>query len=132
MDDKMKKQVQVVAILRIVLSSLGLVAAIVVLAVMNFAKGFVDNDEIARTVLTFIGTFIPAILGLISVAGIAAGVGLLSFKSWARILTIIISVLSCFNIPVGTLVGVYSIWVLMQTETVKLFENSSSAPGKVL
>jgi len=128
----MKKQVQVVAILRIVLSSLGLVAAIVVLAVMNFAKGFVDNDEIARTVLTFIGTFIPAILGLISVAGIAAGVGLLSFKSWARILTIIISVLSCFNIPVGTLVGVYSIWVLMQTETVKLFENSSSAPGKVL
>lgn len=128
----MKKQVQVVAILRIVLSSLGLVAAIVVLAVMNFAKGFVDNDEIATTVLTFIGTFIPAILGLISVAGIAAGVGLLSFKAWARILTIIISVLSCFNIPVGTLVGVYSIWVLMQTETVKLFENSSSATGTAL
>ncbi len=131
MDDKMKKQVQVVAILRIVLSSLGLVAAVVVLAVMNFAKGFVDNDEIATTVLTFIGTFVPAVLGLISIAGIAAGVGLLSFKNWARILTIIISVLSCFNIPIGTLVGVYSIWVLMQTETVKLFEGTAPSSAQV-
>ncbi len=26
-----------------------------------------------------------------------------------------------FNVPIGTAIGVYSIWVLMQPETVELF-----------
>jgi len=121
---KMKRHVTVVGILRIVLSSLGLLGAILIYFLMNFAKGFVGNEEIAVTVLTFIGTAVPIFIGSISLLGIAGGIGVLAYKNWARIIVLIVSVIGCLNIPVGTLAGVYSIWVLMQTETIRLFNPS--------
>ena len=54
--------------------------------------------------------------------GIIGGMGLFSFRPWARILVMIVSAMNCLNIPIGTAKGVYSIWVLMQKETINLFE----------
>ena len=34
----------------------------------------------------------------------------------------IVSAIGCLNIPIGTLAGVYSLWVLLQDETIKLFD----------
>jgi hypothetical protein len=50
------------------------------------------------------------------------GIGLLSYKPWARILVMIVAAMGCLVIPIGTLVGVYSIWTLMQDDTIKLFK----------
>ncbi|MGB4291489.1 MAG: hypothetical protein WBJ37_01230 [Bacteroidales bacterium] len=122
-DLKMKKHVTVVGILRIVLSSLGLLVALLIFFVMHFARGFVGDEKVAVTVLNFIGTVIPLFIGLVSLLGIAGGIGILTYKNWARILVLVVSVIGLLNIPVGTFVGVYSIWVLMQSETVKLFES---------
>jgi hypothetical protein len=35
----------------------------------------------------------------------------------------VVAALGCLNIPIGTLKGVYTLWVLLQDETIKLFEN---------
>jgi hypothetical protein len=121
-ETKMKKHVSVVGGLQIGFSILWFIGALVVFFVMNFAKGFVDNDEVATKVLGFIQVSVPVFIGVIATLGIIGGVGLLAYKGWARILVIIVSALGCFNIPIGTLVGVYSIWVLMQDETVKMFD----------
>ncbi len=129
MDDlKLKKQVTFVAILRIVLNSLGLLGAGCVFAVMKFVKGLVLGDEIAETIISFIGNAIPFFIGSVSLLGIIGGIGLFSYKNWARILVMVVSVICCLNIPIGTLAGVYSIWVLMQNETIKLFNPSVSEP----
>ena len=56
-----------------------------------------------------------------SVLGIIAGIGLMAYQGWARILAIIVSAINCINVPIGTLVGVYSIWTLVQEETIVLF-----------
>jgi uncharacterized membrane protein (DUF2068 family) len=61
------------------------------------------------------------LIGFISILGLVGGIGLLSFKSWARYLVIVVSALGCINIPFGTLKGIYALWVLLQDETVKLF-----------
>jgi hypothetical protein len=37
----------------------------------------------------------------------------------------IVSAINCLNIPVGTAKGIYSIWVLMQPETIDLFEQNA-------
>jgi hypothetical protein len=55
--------------------------------------------------------------------GVIGGAGLFSYKPWARILVMIVSAVNCLNIPVGTAKGIYSIWVLMQPETIELFED---------
>jgi hypothetical protein len=122
-DSKMKKHVTVVGAIHIGFGILGLIGAIAVFFALNFAKGFVDNEEIPTLVLGFFSLSLPLLIGFMSTLGLVGGIGLLTYKSWARYLVIVVAALGCLNIPIGTLKGVYSLWVLLQDETVKLFEN---------
>lgn len=47
--------------------------------------------------------------------------GLLHFRPWARILAIILAVLHIFSFPFGTALAIYTLWVLLSSETQPLF-----------
>jgi hypothetical protein len=117
----MKKHVTVVGAIQIGFSIIGLIGAMVVFFVMNFAKGQVGDDETARVVLMFLSVSIPLLIGFISALGLVGGIGLMAYKPWARYLVMVVSALGCLNIPFGTIKGVYALWVLLQDETFKLF-----------
>lgn len=118
----MKKHVTVVGAIHIGFGILGLIAAIVVFVALRFARGFVQNDDVGHMVLGLLSMTLPLLIGFMSTLGLVGGLGLLSFQPWARYLVIVVAALGCLNIPIGTLKGVYSLWVLLQDETVKLFE----------
>jgi hypothetical protein len=122
-ESRMKKHVTIVGALQIGFSSLWLILAVVLFFIFNFARSQVGDDDTALRVLGFLSISLPLFIGVISLLGLISGIALLSYKGWGRIITIIVSALGCFNIPIGTLVGVYSIWVLMQDDTVKLFNH---------
>jgi len=118
----MKKHVTIVGALHIGFGILGLIGAVAIFFALNFAKGFVTGDEIPTLVLGFLSLSLPLLVGFMSTLGLVGGIGLLTFQSWARYLVIVVAALGCLNIPIGTLKGVYSLWVLLQDETIKLFE----------
>jgi hypothetical protein len=126
-NSKMRKHVTVVAAIQIGFGILGLIGAMAVFFALNFAKGFVENEEVPTMVLGFLSVSLPLLIGFMSTLGLVGGIGLLSFQPWARYLVIVVSALGCLNIPIGTLKGVYALWVLLQDETVKLFEKSNAA-----
>lgn len=119
-ENRMRKHVHVAAILQIVFGALIIIGALGFAFVLGFIDQFVD-DPTAIKVLAIIGTPIIVMMFLFGGAMIAGGIGLLSCKSWARILTLVMAALGLLNIPIGTLKGVYIIWVLMQQETISLF-----------
>ena len=119
----MEKHVNVIAALQIGLSILRLIIVAIVFAVLHFVGDFADDPE-AEFVLSIIANIIMVVSLILSIPGILAGIGLFKRKEWARILTLIISVLELVNLPLGTAVGVYSIWALAQNETVDLFKTS--------
>jgi hypothetical protein len=121
--NKMKKHVTVVGAIHIGFGILGLIGALAVFFALHFAKGFVGNDEVPTIVLSFLAASIPLLIGFMSTLGLIGGIGLLALKNWARYLIIVVAALGCLNIPIGTLKGVYSLWVLLQDETVALFDN---------
>lgn len=120
-ENRMKKHVSVAAILQIVFGSLNVIIAMVIAFAFGFADQFVD-DPTAVKVLALVGTPLVVIFLIFGGAMIAGGVGLLGCKPWARILTLVMSAIGLLNIPIGTLKGVYIIWVLVQQETVSLFD----------
>ena len=122
-DSKMKKHVTVVAAIHIGFGILGLIGAVAVYFALTFARGAVGDDEVPAMVLKFLSFSLPLLIGCLSTLGLVGGIGLLSYMPWARYLVIVIAALGCLNIPIGTLKGVYTLWVLLQDETVKLFEN---------
>jgi hypothetical protein len=121
-DSKMKKHVTVVAAIQIGFAILGLIVAVVIFFVMDFAKSQVGGDDTAQMVLSFLSVSLPILFGFLSTLGLVGGIGLLAYKPWARYIVIVVNALGCLNIPIGTLKGVYSLWVLLQDDTVKLFE----------
>jgi len=110
----MKQHVSFVGALHIGFGLLGLAGALAIFFGFQFLFELIGHEP--ALILLFFSTL-----------GIIGGAGLFSYRSWARILVMIVSAMNCLNVPVGTAKGVYSIWVLMQPETIELFENSNQS-----
>ena len=121
-DSKMKKHVTVVGAIQIGFGILGLIGAVAVFFALSFAKSQVGDEEVAVTVLNLLSISLPVLIGFMSTLGLVGGIGLFTYQPWARYLVIVVCALGCLNIPIGTLKGVYALWVLLQDDTVKLFE----------
>ena len=121
----MEKHINIVAALHIGLSILGIIIGVFAFFTLNLIGDF-SGDQDAQFVLSIIARALVGFLVFLSIPGLIAGIGLLKRKEWARILTLIISVISLLNFPLGTAVGVYSIWALVNKEVVDEFKNSTN------
>jgi len=120
----MDKHVTLVAVINIAFGILGFFAA-VFLFVGVVGAGIISGDSEALTITAVIGTAIAFLLAVTSVPEIIGGFGLLKYKPWARILVLIIACLDLLLIPLGTLIGIYELWVLLNEETTSLFAKKS-------
>lgn len=121
----MKQHVSLVGALHVGFGILGLLGALAVYLSFHFVFGFVEDVDVAEELISFLGNTLSLIILFFSALGIIGGIGLFTYKSWSRILVMIVSAINCLNVPVGTAKGIYSIWVLMQPETIELFEEQS-------
>jgi hypothetical protein len=117
--------VKVLAALYIVFGVLGTflgLGLMALLSIIGVAGAASDPDAwVALPILGFTGAALGAFMLALSLPGIVAGIGLLKFKPWARILTIVLSALNLMNIPFGTILGVYGLWVMLSDEGSRLF-----------
>jgi hypothetical protein len=116
----MDNHITAVGALSIGLSVLGILIGIFVFVVLA-GIGFMVQDEHAAPILAIVGFAVGVFLLVLSIPGIIGGIGLLKRKEWARILVLITSALHLLNVPIGTIIGAYSIWVLVQQDTIRIF-----------
>jgi len=124
-ENKMEKHLTIVAAIQVGFSIFGILIAVVVYTVLMNVAGFVNEEE-AVYVLPIVARWVAIFFLVISIPGLVGGIGLFMRKSWARILIIILSVIELLNIPIGTAIAIYSIYVLVQDDTVKLLNGKSS------
>lgn len=120
----MEKHINIVAALQIGFSVLGIILGIFLFTLFFLLGEFIEEAE-AQIVIAIIAKVMLIFIIILSIPGIIAGIGLLKRKEWARILTLVISVLNLINVPVGTAVGVYSIWTLVQPEVISEFKQTA-------
>ncbi len=113
---RVSRHLHTVAILWFAASALNLVGAACLFFVGNIIFGRVVRVEHTWPVHTFLRGLLSTLGVLVfikALAGFAAGWGLLQRESWARILTLVLGFVSLINIPLGTALGIYTIWVLL-------------------
>ncbi|MCB0195057.1 MAG: hypothetical protein KDJ65_24130 [Anaerolineae bacterium] len=81
----------------------------------------IGQAEVVR-ILGFVGTMIGFMMLAFSLPGFVAGYGLLTHRPWSRLLTIVLAVFNFMNFPLGTLMGMYTIWVLLQESAAGYFK----------
>jgi hypothetical protein len=79
------------------------------------------GQAVALPIIAIIGGSLSIFLLIVSAPAIIAGIGLLRFKPWARILAFVISVLHLLNFPIGTALGIYGLWALSSQESARYF-----------
>lgn len=128
----MINHVKILGILHIIFSSLGIVVAVGMLILFGGLAGVLgttDKSEdsiVGVGVLGAIGAIVFMVILVLSLPGLIAGIGLIKFKPWARILGIVISALDLISVPFGTALGIYGLWVLLSNETEALFRDPNA------
>jgi hypothetical protein len=127
----MREHVRILGILNIIMGCLTAAGGIVVLIIMGGAAKLLTlttsvSDQDAATaapIVATVGVIIAIFLLVLAAPSIIGGWGLLNFRPWSRVLTIVLSVFHLFHIPLGTALGVYGLWVLFSDEGRRLLES---------
>ena len=130
----MERHVTILGAFHIAFGALGLVAALAIVVVFGGVAGVIglgaasDPDAlIAVPIIGIVGTILMLAALILSLPGIAAGFGLMYYRPWARLLTVVLSLLHLLNFPFGSALGAYGLWVLLSDETRVLFERRTAA-----
>lgn len=117
----------VVAAGHIALGTLGvLIFGLPVLIVM------VTGAWVWEVEMLFASTITALVLGIfvvLSLPGIIGGIGLLLRHGWARVVLLVVSFLQLINFPLGTALGIYTIWVLFQDDAREVFARPAHEVG---
>jgi hypothetical protein len=120
------QHIQILGWLHIVGSAIFLAIAAFVFVLLT-GIGVASGDAEAVTVLTIVATAVGLFLSLLSLPGIVAGIGLLRHQSWGRILALVVGILNLINFPIGTVIGLYTLWVLLQESAINYFASEPMA-----
>ncbi len=117
----METHVKVLGYLYIAFSILTALFAVLILGIL-ILSGAISGDRTAFAITTIVGVVVSVFLLVLALPGLFAGIGLLRFRSWGRILAIVVAVLNIFNVPLGTAMGIYTLVVMFDERTAHLFE----------
>jgi hypothetical protein len=88
------------------------------------------DAAIALPIIGIAGTALVTFLVLVSLPGLVAGIGILKLQPWARVLGIVVAVINLVHVPVGTAVGIYGLWVLLNNDSERVF--TGAAPPQIV
>jgi len=136
----MREHVRLLGIIRLVYSVVGFLVGMLILTIfggigMIVASEAAMSDADAAAAPAIVGLVVAGIgvfMVLLTAPGALAGWGLLNGKPWARILTVVLSALDLLNVPIGTALGIYGLWVTTNQEVEAQFSGRLPAPSTPL
>jgi hypothetical protein len=129
----MQTHVKVLGVVYLAFGACMLLGALFLVLTMGSVAGIVGataeprDAAVAIPILGLAGTALATMLGIFSLPSLITGYGLLYFRQWARIVGIALSAVNLINVPLGTVVGAYGLWVLLNKETERLFNTASAS-----
>lgn len=110
---RLERHLHTLGILWIVIGALWLLPSLTLIT-MGHAMPFMMHRSV------FGNVFLPPLmfgLGagflLVAAGGICVGWGLMQREPWARVAAIVVGILALLHPPIGTLLGIYTLWVLL-------------------
>ena len=121
--------IRLLGILWIAISAFRLIPGLILVSLFHEGFEFMPPGvpPFVHGLLQGIGTAL--IIG--AVLGLAAGAGLLQRQPWARLLAIIMAFLNLMDMPLGTALGVYTLWVLLPAKSEEEYRQMTESAASV-
>jgi predicted nucleic acid-binding Zn ribbon protein len=119
---RVREHVKLVAILWMAYSALHVVGGVLILAFAKFVV--VRLAEIPNGPPPEILIWLRPLIGVVgwlvlakAAMGIVTGWGLLQREEWARVVALVFGFLALLSVPIGTALGIYTLWVLLPSQS---------------
>ena len=103
------------------LSAFNTIASIILYVIANTLLAHIGRLGAPEAPTSFLRPLLSVIALLLlakAACGFIAGWGLLQNEPWARVVVLVLAFLSLFtNIPFGTALGIYTMWVLLPVQS---------------
>lgn len=118
--ETVESHITILGALYIAFSVLGILAMLCLTALF-VGGGLISGDPDARLAMSIFGSCLGAFLLALSLPGLLGGIYLMKRRRWARIVVLVLGFLNLLAVPIGTALGVYTIWVLLKPEADEYF-----------
>jgi hypothetical protein len=122
---RIARHIQVLGILWLVLAAFRVLPGLVLVGLAAAGAAFLPPE-----VPAFVHAILPAIGAVFlftGAVGIVVGWGLLAKQSWARMAAIVIGAINLFDLPFGTALGIYTLWVLVPAASEREYRAAAAA-----
>jgi hypothetical protein len=76
------------------------------------------DEQLPLEFISMLFQYLPWVIIVFSIPSLVAGIGLLNKASWAMTLALVLGCLKLLSFPVGTAIGVYTIWVYSEDQKI--------------
>lgn len=107
--------IRLLGIFWVAISAFRLIPGLVLMSLFRHGWGFLPPEVpfFVHGLLRGVGTLL--VLG--ALLGLVAGAGLLQRQPWARVLAIVLAFINLVDMPLGTALGIYTLWVLLPAKS---------------
>jgi hypothetical protein len=130
--NRVREHVKLVGILWMAYSALHVVSGVVVLLVAKLVivrLGAIPNGP-PPEVMAWLPALVSTIGWLIlakAAVGVITGWGLLQREEWARVLALVMGFVALLSVPIGTALGIYTLWVLLPSQSEEEYKTLAQA-----
>jgi small-conductance mechanosensitive channel len=122
---RVQTHIQLLGILWLAGSALNVLGGLILLVLANTLFAHLHEMGAPEAATTFLRPLL-SVIGIFVLAkaafGFLAGWGLMRREPWARILGLVMGFVALLNIPVGTVLGIYTLWVLLPAQSQQEYE----------
>ena len=129
-DGRVARHVQLVAILWLAAGFINLLCAGFLLVMGNtLFPALVRSQPVFPLghFLQSVFSILGILIGLKALLCFAGGWGLLQRESWARLLVLVLAIISLLNMPLGTALGIYTLWVFIPSQSEQEYQRLARA-----
>lgn len=126
----MRKETTLLGAFHIAISILYIVAAVSIAAIV-YGKSLFSSGSFNFNSANITGVVIAAFLLLFAIGGFISGAAMMLNQRWAQIPVLILGCINLISIPLGTTLGVYTIWVYMHDDQKQKIAEIVHHPVKV-
>ena len=123
---RVQGHIHLLGILWLAISAFNTIGGVILYVIANTLFSRLHNPQATGFLRPFLSVIACLIL-LKAASGFIAGWGLLQREPWARVVALVLGFISLFNVPFGTAVGVYTLWVLLPAQSQAEYDTMASA-----
>ena len=124
---RLERHLRPVGILWIIVGALWIIPSGVLVVLSRTPRLMAGDEVFGHAFMPPVFFSLGSVFLLVAVGGILVGWGLMHHERWARITAIVLAVLSLFHPPFFTALGIYTLWVLLPSESAAEYERLSRA-----